>query len=76
LPAALNAANEEAVHAFIDEQICLSDIPRVIEQVMNQHNLRAADTLEAVLEADSASRTAAQSAIKAIAPRPQVTSAA
>ena len=33
LPAAMNAANEEAVHAFIDERIALTDIPRVIEDV-------------------------------------------
>src|SRR5438876_11816333 len=30
LPAAMNAANEEAVHAFIDERISLSDIPLII----------------------------------------------
>src|SRR3954469_23818791 len=35
LPAALNAANEMAVQAFLDERITLSDIPRVIEAVMN-----------------------------------------
>ncbi len=37
LPAAMNAANEEAVRAFIDERICLTDIPRVIQSVMDQH---------------------------------------
>jgi 1-deoxy-D-xylulose-5-phosphate reductoisomerase len=30
LPAAMNAANEEAVQAFIEERICLTDIPRVM----------------------------------------------
>src|SRR4030095_2979812 len=35
LPAALNAANEEAVRAFIDERIYPPDLPRVIEAVMN-----------------------------------------
>src|ERR1041385_4776416 len=38
LPAVMNAANEEAVHAFIDERIAFSDIPRIIEHVMNQHD--------------------------------------
>src|SRR3989441_1570444 len=38
MPAAMNAANEEAVHAFIDERIALPDIPRVIEKVMNDHS--------------------------------------
>ena len=60
MPAALNAANEEAVRAFIEERINLTDIPRVIEAVMNQHNRRAADSLEAVLTADREARSAAQ----------------
>src|SRR2546429_3900191 len=37
LPAAMNAANEEAVQAFIEERICLTDIARVIEAVMDLH---------------------------------------
>src|SRR6476469_9181681 len=35
LPAAMNAANEAAVQAFIDERISLTDIPLVIEAVMD-----------------------------------------
>ena len=31
LPAAMNAANEEAVEAFLNERICLTEIPHVIE---------------------------------------------
>src|SRR6266567_3929283 len=38
LPAAMNAANEEAVQAFIEERISLTDIPRVIEAVMDVHS--------------------------------------
>src|SRR5260221_7592609 len=60
LPAAMNAANEEAVHAFIDERIALTDIPRVIESVMNQHQTHPATDLEAVLAADRTARAAAQ----------------
>src|SRR6266699_6753505 len=41
LPAAMNAANEEAVQAFIDEQISLADIPLVIESVMDRHQTSA-----------------------------------
>ena len=63
MPAAMNAANEEAVHAFIDERIALTDIPRVIESVMNQHEQRPADTLEAVLAADSEARVTARALI-------------
>jgi 1-deoxy-D-xylulose-5-phosphate reductoisomerase len=76
LPAALNAANEEAVQAFIDEQISLADIPRVIEDVMTHHDRRDADTLKAVLAADQAARAAAQSAIARLSHRSIETSAA
>ena len=56
LPAALNAANEEAVRAFIDEQISLTDIPVVIETVMNRHQNQAASDLQTILSADQSAR--------------------
>jgi 1-deoxy-D-xylulose-5-phosphate reductoisomerase len=56
LPAVLNAANEEAVQAFINEQISLTDIPQVIEEVMNEHVIEPAENLDVVLEADRAAR--------------------
>jgi 1-deoxy-D-xylulose-5-phosphate reductoisomerase len=59
LPAAMNAANEEAVQAFIDERICLTDIPRVIEAVMDSHDTQPATELAAILEADQSSRLSA-----------------
>jgi 1-deoxy-D-xylulose-5-phosphate reductoisomerase len=76
LPAALNAANEEAVHAFIDERIALTDIPRVIESVMNQHQTQPATSLEAVLDADRTSRVAAGAMILGLSHEPVVSSAA
>ena len=76
MPAALNAANEEAVRAFIEERITLTDIPRVIETVMTQHERGEADTLEAVLAADHEARTAAQSTIGRLATRSVETTAA
>src|SRR6266446_9355294 len=60
LPAAMNAANEEAVQAFIDERMSLADIPLVIESVMDQHQTSAVSNLDAVLEADRSARVAAQ----------------
>jgi 1-deoxy-D-xylulose-5-phosphate reductoisomerase len=63
LPTALNAANEEAVKAFIEERICLTDIPRVIELVMNQHPTAPALDLETVLEADRSARVSANNEI-------------
>ena len=70
LPAAMNAANEEAVHAFIDERISLADIPRVIETVMNRHQTRPATDLEAVLDADRTARAAAASIIESLSREP------
>ena len=63
LPAAMNAANEEAVQAFIDERISLSDVPLVIECVMDQHQSGPVNDLDAVLDADRKARVAAQTAI-------------
>jgi len=68
LPAAMNAANEEAVQAFIDERICLTDIPRVIEAVMDKHQTRPATELATVLEADASARLLARAEIEGSAP--------
>ena len=60
LPAVMNAANEEAVQAFIDQQISLADIPRIIESVMNQHPSRPVTDLDIVLRTDKAARISAR----------------
>ncbi len=59
LPTVLNAANEEAVTAFIDERISLTDIPCVIRRVMNNHSSQPALSLETVLNADQTARLSA-----------------
>jgi 1-deoxy-D-xylulose-5-phosphate reductoisomerase len=59
LPAAMNAANEEAVRAFIEERICLTDIPVVIKRVMDQHPTQPAIDLDTVIDTDRAARLAA-----------------
>jgi 1-deoxy-D-xylulose-5-phosphate reductoisomerase len=59
MPAALNAANEIAVEAFLDAKIRLSDIPRIIETVMNEHAAQAASSLEVILETDALARARA-----------------
>ena len=76
LPAAMNAANEEAVHAFIDERIALTDIARVIEDVMSRHQTSPATDLEAVLDADRSARAAASTVIDSLSREPAATSAA
>jgi 1-deoxy-D-xylulose-5-phosphate reductoisomerase len=59
MPAVLNAANEIAVNAFLEDKIRLSDIPKIIESVMNEHESEAATSLEIVLEIDTWARNKA-----------------
>jgi 1-deoxy-D-xylulose-5-phosphate reductoisomerase len=59
MPAVLNASNEIAVQAFLDDKIKLSDIPRIIENVMNEHESQSASSLEAILTADEFARNRA-----------------
>jgi 1-deoxy-D-xylulose-5-phosphate reductoisomerase len=59
LPAALNAANEEAVKAFLEGRIRLTDISHVIESVMDAHETRAVSSLDVVRDVDRQSREAA-----------------
>ena len=66
LPAALNAANEEAVSAFLAGRIRLTDIPRVIERVMDGHETRAVSSLDVVREVDRRSRLEAAREINSI----------
>ena len=67
LPAAMNAANEEAVKAFIEERINLTDIPRVIEAVMDHHQTQPATALAAILAADESARLSATVEIEKLA---------
>ncbi len=55
-PAALNAANEVAVAAFLNRQIRFTDIPRLIEAVLEQQAPVAARSLEDILAADLQAR--------------------
>ena len=64
LPAAMNAANEEAVRAFIEMQINLTDIPRIIEDVMDGHVNKPVKDIETVLDADRSARLNANVAIQ------------
>jgi 1-deoxy-D-xylulose-5-phosphate reductoisomerase len=66
LPAAMNAANEAAVQAFLDQRISLSDIPRVIEAVMNDHAPRKVANIEIVLDTDREARREAAAIIDKI----------
>ncbi len=63
-PAMLNAANEVAVAAFLDKRISFLAIPRVIEDVLAALPVTMVNTLDDVLNADAAARTAAQELIQ------------
>jgi 1-deoxy-D-xylulose-5-phosphate reductoisomerase len=63
MSAALNAANEVAVRAFLDGRIKLSDISRINEQVMTAHETQPAADLETVLAADRSARSQAEAII-------------
>ncbi len=59
MPAALNAANEIAVQAFLDGKIKISEIARVNAAVMYEHKTEPADKLESILAADAWARSRA-----------------
>ncbi|MGH2699608.1 MAG: 1-deoxy-D-xylulose-5-phosphate reductoisomerase, partial [Actinomycetota bacterium] len=65
-PAALNAANEEAVGAFLNHRISFVDIPVVIEKVLGEHESRDAADLDVVLEADEWARRRAAGYIESM----------
>lgn len=59
-PAVLNAANEVAVQAFLDEAISFMDIPVMIEAVMGEVGSCPVECLNDVVSADRVSREAAE----------------
>ncbi len=63
-PVALNAANEVAVAAFIENKICFNDLPKVIEKVLHKHHTGNNPSLENILDTDGEARTQAQNVIK------------
>ncbi len=65
LPACLNAANEVAVEAFLENRLRLTDIPRVVDRVMREHETQSASCdLGVILTADREARVAARSEIE------------
>ena len=64
MPTILNAANEIAVEAFLNEQIRFTDIPVVIEKTMHAIPMQIADSLETILATDKQARVVANQAIQ------------
>jgi 1-deoxy-D-xylulose-5-phosphate reductoisomerase len=67
LPAVLNAANEEAVAAFLDGRLPFTGIPELIAEVMQAHPDTPVGALEDVLAADAWAREAARQSLGAAA---------
>ena len=65
-PAVLNAANEVAVAAFLDEGLPYLSIPNVVEHCLNALSPVAADSLETILEVDALARQTANQFIHTI----------
>jgi 1-deoxy-D-xylulose-5-phosphate reductoisomerase len=66
-PAVLNAANEEAVAAFLAGRIGWVTIPDVLNGVLSRHDGGRADGVDAVIDADRRGREAAHREIERIA---------
>lgn len=63
-PAVLNAANEIAVDAFLNQRLGFTDIAKVVEQTLNTFDFIEPDTLAAVQESDAHARRTALLMVK------------
>ncbi len=63
-PAVLNAANEIAVDAFLNQRIGFTDIAKVVDQTLNTFDFFEPDSLAAVQESDARARRTAISKVK------------
>ena len=59
----LNAVNEEAVDAFLQQRIAFTDIARVNSEVLSKHDNIKLDDIDAVLAVDASARQLAQELI-------------
>lgn len=60
LPAVMNAANEKAVGFFLENMISFIQIPKLIEKVMNQHQVIPSPRLDEILQSDQWARNTAE----------------
>ncbi len=63
-PVVLNAANEVAVQAFLEEKISFGQIVEVVNYCLNNHRPRALSELDEILAVDGESRGLAQQYLK------------
>ncbi|GGY76714.1 1-deoxy-D-xylulose-5-phosphate reductoisomerase [Marinobacter zhanjiangensis] len=62
-PAILNAANEQAVAAFLAGELCFADIPVIIEQTLAAVAVQPADSFDGIMAADAVARGTARAEI-------------
>jgi 1-deoxy-D-xylulose-5-phosphate reductoisomerase len=67
MPAAMNAANEVAVEAFLNGGIKFSAIADIIRSTMDAHRPREVDTIETALDTDRWARQKAESLVGSLA---------
>ncbi len=65
-PAVLNAANEVAVAAFLEERIRFPEIALVVAETVSREPARALTDIATVLDADLAARVQAESVVEAL----------
>ncbi len=66
-PAVLNAANEEAVAAFLDGRLCFADIPVIIERTLAATPVVTATDFETIFAKDAEARDCAREQIRLLA---------
>jgi 1-deoxy-D-xylulose-5-phosphate reductoisomerase len=68
MPAVLNAANEAAVGAFLEERICFGQIPQVVAATMDAHHATPLRGIEDALAADQWAKGRALDVIQGVSP--------
>lgn len=66
MPAALNAANEIAVEAFLEGKIRFPEIALVVAETLERHDKKEITDVETVLQADLSARMQAESVVEAL----------
>ena len=56
----MNAANEMAVEAFLNEQISFLSIPKIVEKTLNKASISSINSIKDVVEIDTESRKIAK----------------
>ena len=66
MPCVLNAANEAAVEAFLDERIPFTDIFRVVSDTMAEHEVSDGETIQEVINVSEWAKEKAKEVIEAV----------